>query len=114
GRWRWPAPSWLQRRSTRFARLEEELKRFHNPTAEKTKRLFLDYLEVDVTTAWEWQQIDGPKARKTLDDWLSKRGDAVHRSKPQANGSPALPHLVKREDLERCIKFLKSLVEATR
>jgi hypothetical protein len=94
-------------------RLEEELKRFHNPTAEKTRKLFLDYLEVDVTTAWEWQQIDPPKAKKTLDELISKRGDAVHRSKPQTNGLPPAPHLVKREDLERNIKFLKCLVEAT-
>src|SRR5689334_22476233 len=28
-------------------KLDEELKRFHNPTSEKTKRLFLDYLEID-------------------------------------------------------------------
>ena len=94
-------------------RLEEELKRFHNPTSEKTKKLFLDYLEIDVTASWEWQQIDPPKAKKTLDELLSKRGDAVHRSKAQVAGVPPAPHLVKREDLERSIKFLKSLVEAT-
>lgn len=94
-------------------RLEEELKRFHNPTADKTKKLFLDYLELDVTAAWEWQQIDAPKARKTLDELISKRGDAVHRSKPQLNGLPPAPHLMKRDDLERSIKFLKSLVDAT-
>ena len=96
-----------------FGRLEDELKRFHNPTAEKTKKLFVDYLEVDVTAAWEWQQIDAPKAKKTLDDLISKRGDAVHRSKPIASGSPPAPHLVKRDDLDRSIRFLKSLVEAT-
>ena len=33
------------------AKLEEELKRFHNPSSEKTRRLFLDYLEVDVCRA---------------------------------------------------------------
>ena len=94
-------------------RLEEELKRFHNPTAEKTRKLFLDYLDVDVTAAWAWQQIDPPKAKKTLDELISKRGDAVHRSKPQTNQQSQAPHLVKREDLERNIKFLKCLVEAT-
>ena len=94
-------------------RLEDELKRFNNPNAEKTKKLFSDFLEVDVTTGWEWQHFDVTKAKKTLDELIIKRGDAVHRSKPLAAGAPAAPHLVKREDLEKSIRFLKSLVEAT-
>jgi hypothetical protein len=94
-------------------RLNEELKRFHNPTSEKTKKLFHDYLEVDVTASWAWQQIDSARAKKTLDELISKRGDAVHRSKQAAAGTPPAPHLVKREELEKCIKFLKCLVEAT-
>jgi hypothetical protein len=36
------------------SRLEEELKRFHNPTSEKTKKLFHDFLEIDVVSGWEW------------------------------------------------------------
>jgi RiboL-PSP-HEPN len=94
-------------------RLEEELKRFHNPTADKTRRLFLDYLEIDVTTSWEWLQSDAPKAKKTLDDLISKRGDAVHRSKTKVSGGQPAPHLVKREDLEKSIRFFKNIVEAT-
>jgi hypothetical protein len=93
-------------------KLTEELKRFHNPTSDKTKRLFLDYLEVDVTTGWKWLNFDPTLARKTLDELISKRGDAVHRSKPTNGGAPA-PHLVKREELEKAIRFLKGLVDAT-
>lgn len=93
-------------------RLEEELKRFHNPNAEKTKRIFQDYLGVDVTVGWTWNQMDPLQARKTLDALIAKRGDAVHCSKPPQNGLPAA-HLVRREELEKAIRFLKSLVEAT-
>lgn len=93
-------------------KLAEELKRFHNPTSDKTKRLFLDYLEVDVTAGWKWLNFDPTLARKTLDELISKRGDAVHRSKPANGGAPA-PHLVKREELEKAIRFLKGLVDAT-
>jgi len=96
-----------------LGRLEEELKRFHNPTSEKTRKLFQDFLEVDVWSSWEWQHFDSSKVKKTLDDLIAKRGDAVHRSRPQQNGTPPMPHLVKREDMERHIKFLKALVEAT-
>ena len=94
-------------------RLEDELKRFHNPASDKTKRLFLDFLEVDVTTGWEWANYDSAKARKTLDELISKRGDAVHRSKPLSVGASPAPHLIKRDDLEKAIRFLKCLVEAT-
>lgn len=93
-------------------KLEEELKRFHNPTSEKTKRLFLDYLEVDVTAGWKWLNFDPALARKTLDEFISKRGDAVHRAKP-TNGSASPPHLVRREDLDKAIRFLRGLVEVT-
>ena len=79
--------------------------------AQKTKRIFLEYTGIDVTAKWEWQNIDPPKAKQTLDALITKRGDAVHRSKPATNGSPA-PHLIKREELEKAIKFLKNLVDA--
>lgn len=94
-------------------RLEDELKRFHSPTAEKTKKLFHDFLEVDVATGWEWANYDSAKAKRTLDDLISKRGDAVHRSKVSTPGIPPGPHLVKREDLDKAIRFLKCLVAAT-
>jgi len=100
--------------STRFVlrKLEEELKRFNNPNTEKTRRLFLDFLETDVTSGWQWNGYDQEKVRSTLDALLAKRGEAVHRSKAPRVGSPA-PHLVTRDDLRRAIGFLKSLVEAT-
>jgi hypothetical protein len=93
-------------------RLEAELKRFHNPNSDKTRQLFVDYLEIDVTRHWEWPNVDTSKAKKILDDLIAKRGDAVHRSKPHSTGAPA-PHLVRREDLDRAIRFLKALVDAT-
>jgi hypothetical protein len=34
-----------------LAKLDEELKRLHNPTWQKTKKLFEDYLQIDVTIA---------------------------------------------------------------
>lgn len=94
------------------AKLAEDLKRFHNPNSEKTRKLFLDYLQVDVYASWKWLNYDIARVKKTLDDLISRRGDAVHRSKPvTAGASPA--HLVKREDLDKAIRFLISLVDAT-
>ncbi len=94
-----------------MGKLQEELKRFHTPSADKTKRIFLEYLEVDVTSGWKWQNFDSQSARRTLDELVSKRGDVVHRSRP--TGENATPgHQVKREDLEKAIRFLKGLVAA--
>jgi hypothetical protein len=42
--------------------LEEELKRFHNPNAEKTRKLFTDCLGTDVTVGWKWSNYDSAKA----------------------------------------------------
>lgn len=95
-----------------LGKLQDELKRFNNPASDKTKRLFLDYLNVDVTAGWKWLNFDPPLARKTLDEFIARRGNAVHRSRP-VNGGPPTPHLVKRDDLDRAIRFLKGLVAAT-
>lgn len=92
-------------------KLEEELKRFHTPSSDKTKHIFAEYLEVDVTASWKWLNFAPQSARRTLDDLVVKRGDAVHRSRSlPENGTPA--HLVKREELEKAIRFLKGLVAA--
>ncbi|RYD17698.1 MAG: hypothetical protein EOP88_25205 [Verrucomicrobiaceae bacterium] len=95
------------------AKLEEELKRFHNPASDKTRKLFQDYLGLDVTPHWKWPGYDPAAAKKKLDELLGKRGDIVHRSKVPDAGGPSKPHPVKRDDLETAIRFLKSLVEAT-
>jgi hypothetical protein len=61
------------------SRLQEELKRFHNPTAEKTRKMFLDYVGVDVTKHWKWSNYEPATAKKRLDELLGIRGDIVHR-----------------------------------
>lgn len=93
-------------------KLADELKRLHNPTPEKTKQLFMDFLEVDVTARWKWDNYSIPEARKALSQLIAKRGEAVHHSKPAKSGTPA-PDLVKKEDLEKAIRFLRGLVAAT-
>jgi len=95
-----------------LAKLDEELKRFHNPSAEKTRRLFLDYVGVDVTEKWRWSGLEAAKVRERLDTLVKKRGDAVHRAKGTTGGASA-PHLVSKDQLEKAIRFLKQLVVVT-
>ena len=93
-------------------KLKHDLKQFHNPTSDKCKRIFQEYLGFDVTEGWAWANFKSEGARKTLNDWISKRGEAVHRSKPATSGSPT-PHVVKREELEKLIRFIRGLVQAS-
>ena len=92
--------------------LQATLKQFHNPNSEKTCKLFSDFLGVDVSAGWQWNNYDSARARLELDSLIKKRGEAVHRSKAANAGVPAA-HLVRKEELEKAIRFLKSLVEAT-
>lgn len=92
--------------------MNTDLKQFHNPTSDKTKKIFEEYLGFDVTEGWSWANYEPAKARATLNRWIGKRGDAVHRSKSVSNGS-TLAHLIKRDELEKVIRFIKDLVKAT-
>ena len=91
--------------------LEEELKRFHNPNSDKTRKLFLDYLRIDVTANWTLPNFSPADAKKRLDLLISKRGEVVHRS--ISAGGKAAAHPVKRDELAKAIAFLKDLVKAT-
>ncbi|WP_198552332.1 HEPN domain-containing protein [Macromonas nakdongensis] len=94
------------------SRLEEEIKRLHNPTAEKTLQLFQDYAGVDLLPHWKWNHVDAPTAKQKLNGYLNLRGDVVHRSRVSVKGPPQ-PHPVTKEDLQKAINFLKELVRAT-
>jgi hypothetical protein len=93
-------------------RLHQDLKQFHNPSSDKTKRIFQEYVGLDVTEGWAWANYEPEKARTTLNSWIAKRGDAVHRSKPVNNGA-SVAHLIKRDELEKVVRFIKDLVKAT-
>lgn len=93
-------------------KLHHDMKQFHNPNSDKTRRIFLEYLGLDVTEGWAWANFDPEKARTRLNHWITKRGDAVHRSKPLPSGEPSA-HLIKRDELEKVIRFIKDLVKAT-
>ncbi|HEY8096207.1 MAG TPA: HEPN domain-containing protein [Methylobacter sp.] len=93
-------------------RLEDDLKRFFNPNSERTRRIFHDYFEIDITKEWAWDNYNNATAKKALDALIAKRGDAAHQANTAEHPS-AEPHQVKREELEKGIRFLKGLVAAT-
>jgi hypothetical protein len=94
------------------SKLDEEIKRLHSPTADKTVQLFRDYAGVDVADHWSWNGNDQHAIRNRLDQYIRLRGDVVHRSRTIEPGPPRA-HPVTKEDLEWAIRFLKNLVQAT-
>lgn len=94
------------------AKLDEEIKRLHNPTAEKTLQIFRDYAGKDLLPNWSWNHVDPDTAKKKLNGYLKLRGDVVHRSRVNVTG-PSQPHPVTREELQKVVYFLKELVKAT-
>lgn len=94
------------------AKLEEEIKRLHNPTSDKTIQLFRDYAGVDLTDKWTWNNFDPRAVRERLNQLMKLRGDVVHRSRA-INPGPPQAHPVTKDELEKAIRFLKHLVAAT-
>jgi hypothetical protein len=90
-------------------RINEDLKRFFNPSSDRTKLLFKSYFEIDITSGWVWDNYQSAQAKKVLNDLIAKRGDAAHI----ANTSASDAHVVKRDELDKAIRFLRGLVVAT-
>lgn len=89
--------------------LNERLKFFHNPNSNKTKKLFEEFFGLDVTEQWKWNNVLPKDAREQLNKWTSKRGEAVHR----AQLDTTQPHIIKRDELEKCLRFFEELAKAT-
>lgn len=85
------------------------LKMFHNPDSQKTKQIFEEFFGVDITDQWTWNNYIPKQARETLNSWLKKRGDAVHRAKTDL----IQPHIVKRDELDKCVRFITDLATTT-
>lgn len=91
-------------------RLEAQLKYFNNPGSKKTRDLFEEFFDIDVTEAWVWNNVPTSKESCTqLNNWLKKRGEAVHRAQTNKTES----HIVKRDELDKCIRFFRELVNVT-
>jgi hypothetical protein len=91
-------------------RLKDYLKVFNNPGSKKTKDLFFEFFDIDVTESWVWGNYQvANDARTALNAWLKKRGEAVHRAQTNKQSS----HIVKRDELDKCIRFFQELVDVT-
>lgn len=94
------------------SKLNDEIKRLHNPTSDKTIMLFRDYAGIDLKEKWQWNNYDSKTVRNKLDHYMKLRGEVVHRSKAVTSATTQA-HPVTKDDLKKVIGFLKCLVEIT-
>jgi hypothetical protein len=92
--------------------LENDLKLFHTPSADRIKAICEKYLALDITEGWVWNNYDPARARSELNKLAKKRGNIVHRSWRPIAGQ-ATSHAVTRDDLRKHIRFIRDLVTAT-
>lgn len=94
--------------------LERDLKVFHTPSTDRVRPIFIKYLGVDITDGWGWNNCEPAQARKELNQLAKKRGDIAHRSwRPRSGEAQPSGHAVKRDDLRKCIHFIKQLASST-
>lgn len=94
------------------ASLESDLKRFHSPSPDRIKELFLKYFQIDVTEGWSWPQMTPDDARSQLRRINEKRGLIAHQTRRPRIGD-AEAHVVTIDALRRHLHFLRELVQAT-
>jgi len=92
--------------------LENDLKTFHTPSADRVRPMFKKYLGFDVSDGWSWNHFDPAKSRLELNRLAKKRGDIAHRSWRPLPGQP-VQHAVTRDELRKHIHFIKELAKAT-
>ncbi|MGF1684998.1 HEPN domain-containing protein [Photobacterium minamisatsumaniensis] len=88
---------------------KQELNQLHNPNSQKVRKLFFDFLGVDITASWNWANYNSEQAKTVLNRWLKRRGEAVHRARTDSSCA----HVVKRDELNKCIRFFNELVDVT-
>ena len=89
----------------------ESLNQLNNPNSHKVRQLSQEFLQLDITEHWLWNNFDKPAVCTQLNKYLALRGEVVHQGRN--NADPKVPHLVKRDEVEKAIKFFKELVKVT-
>ncbi len=89
----------------------EAVNQLNNPNSHKVRQLSQEFLQLDITEHWLWNNFDKQTVCAQLNKYLSLRGEVVHQGR--SNAEPNAPHLVKRDEVEKAIKFFKELVKVT-
>ncbi len=89
----------------------ESINQLNNPNSHKVRQLSLEFLQHDITDQWHWNNFDKQAVCTQLNKYLSLRGEVVHQGR--SSHDPINPHLVKRDELDKAIRFFRELVKVT-
>lgn len=89
----------------------ESIHQLNNPNSHKVRQLSLEFLQFDVTDQWLWNNFDKQMVCTQLNKYLALRGEVVHQGR--SSHDPKNPHLVKRDELDKAIRFFRELVNVT-
>lgn len=92
-------------------KFNEAINRLHNPDSSKLRQLSQEFVSIDITEKWRWAHYEPKTACAQLNSYLSLRGEIVHHSRQ--SDDPKNAHVVKREDVDKAIRFIKRLVDVT-
>ncbi|MDF3125062.1 HEPN domain-containing protein [Rheinheimera sp. 1928-s] len=89
----------------------ESVNQLNNPNSHKVRQLSMEFLQSDITGHRLWNNFDKPAVCTQLNKYLTLRDEVVYKGRN--NADPKVPHLVKRDEVEKAIKFFKELVKVT-
>lgn len=90
-------------------KFNEANNRLHNSDSSKLRQPCQEFLSIDITEKWRWAHYEPKTACAQLNSYLSLRGEIVYHSRQSE--CPKNAHVVKREDVDKAIRFIKGLVD---
>jgi len=106
----WSADGW---KAVVQAALIYDLDRFHSPTSDTIRRMYLMYLEVEVTAKWRWRGVTSKSACEQLDALVRLRGRLTHRASAKGIFNYEAKAAVRLEDAVNAIKLVERLAQCT-
>ena len=95
-----------------LSKFKNDIARFHTPNSENIKRLFKRYLNLNVESCWEWEEMSHEEACQELDKCIELRGEIVHKGRNPSKDETT----VNRDQLLKMIALIEQLawgIEAT-
>jgi len=105
----WAGDRWKEHIKTFF---DSQIRSLNTPNSKNVRRLFTEFLNIDLETVWKWPGHDFDSACKRLDDIVSKRGAFTHVARTRSSSVPA-KHALSRQQLLSCLKFFEEIASTT-
>jgi hypothetical protein len=104
----WTGNGWKKYVSDYFTDIVSKL---YTPGPEKVKKVFRQFLNIDLVAAWSWNNYSHEQICETLDGLIRSRGEIAHKA-PKRGEKPG-KQFMTLPDLEKRLRFLEALAKNT-